>query len=79
MLYIRSTAFIIVVTQKLVLQAVRKRLSKVYENPIAPSFYSIYISLDKSKKYGRGRGEEGQPQQFLVRATFSSFSRPSHL
>ena len=26
-----------------------------------------------------GRGEEGQPQQFLVRATFSSFSRPSHL
>ena len=25
------------------------------------------------------RGEEGQPQQFLVRATFSSFSRPSHL
>ena len=24
-------------------------------------------------------GEEGQPQQFLVRATFSSFSRPSHL
>ena len=26
-----------------------------------------------------GRGEEGQPQQFLVRASFSSFSRPSHL
>ena len=25
------------------------------------------------------RGEEGQPQQFLVRATFSSFSRPSHI
>jgi len=25
------------------------------------------------------QGEEGQPQQFLVRATFSSFSRPSHL
>ena len=25
------------------------------------------------------RGEEGQPQQFLVRATFSSFSRLSHL
>jgi len=24
-------------------------------------------------------GEEGLPQQFLVRATFSSFSRPSHL
>ena len=24
-------------------------------------------------------GEEGQPQQFLVRATFSSFSRPSYL
>ena len=24
-------------------------------------------------------GEENQPQQFLVRATFSSFSRPSHL
>ena len=23
-------------------------------------------------------GEEGQPQQFLVRAPFSSFSRPSH-
>ena len=25
------------------------------------------------------REEEGQPQQFLVWATFSSFSRPSHL
>ena len=25
------------------------------------------------------RGEEGQPHQFLVRATFSSFYRPSHL
>ena len=25
------------------------------------------------------KGEEGQPQQFLVRATFSPFSRPSHL
>jgi len=25
------------------------------------------------------QGEEGQPQQFLVRATFSSFSCPSHL
>ena len=25
------------------------------------------------------RREEGQPQQFLVRATSSSFSRPSHL
>ena len=25
------------------------------------------------------RGEEGQPQKFLVRATFSSFSCPSHL
>ena len=25
------------------------------------------------------RGEEGQPQQFLARATFSSFYRPSHL
>ena len=24
-------------------------------------------------------GEEGQPQQFLVRAIFSSISRPSHL
>ena len=24
-------------------------------------------------------GEEGKPQQFLVRATFSSVSRPSHL
>ena len=25
------------------------------------------------------RGEEGQPQQFIVRATFSLFSRPSYL
>ena len=25
------------------------------------------------------RGEEGQPQQFLFRTTFSSFSRPNHL
>jgi len=55
--YIRSAAFIIVVTQKLVLQqsknvccyaktsssAVQKRHSKVYGNPIAPSFYSILL------------------------------------
>ena len=26
-----------------------------------------------------GGGEEGPPHQFLVRATFSSFSRPNHL
>ena len=26
-----------------------------------------------------GRGEEGQPQEFLIQATFSPFSRPSHL
>ena len=25
------------------------------------------------------RGDEGQTQQFLVRATFTSFSRPSHI
>ena len=25
------------------------------------------------------RGEEGQPQQLLIQAPFSSFSRPSHL
>jgi len=25
------------------------------------------------------KGEEGQPQHFLIRATFSSFSRPNHL
>ena len=25
------------------------------------------------------RGEESQPQQFIVRVTFSLFSRPSHL
>ena len=32
------------------------------------------------KLYSRvRRGEEGQPQQVLVRATLSLFSRPSHL
>ena len=32
-----------------------------------------------SLRYAVRGGEEGQPQQFLVRATFSSISRPSHL
>ena len=40
--YIRLAAFVIIVTQKLVLQ-VQKRHSKVYGNPIAPSFYSILL------------------------------------
>ena len=39
------TIFIIVVTQKLVLQQSKKRHSKVYGNPIAPSFYSILLAL----------------------------------
>ena len=39
------TIFIIVVTQKLVLQQSKKRHSKVYGNPIAPSFYSIIFAL----------------------------------
>ena len=39
--YIRSTAFVIVVTQKLYSSAVQKRHSKVYGKPIAPSLYSI--------------------------------------
>ena len=39
------TIFIIVVTQKLVLQQSKKRHSKVYGNPIAPSFYSILLGL----------------------------------
>ena len=38
--YIRSAAFVIVVTQKLVLQQ-SKNVTAVYGNPIAPSFYSI--------------------------------------
>jgi len=43
-----------------------------YSNKLRPpSLENIFEML--------GRGEEGQPQQFLVRATFSSFSRPSHL
>ena len=29
--------------------------------------------------YNIRRGEEGQLQHFLVRATFSSFTRPNHL
>ena len=33
------------VTQKLVLQQSKKRHSKVYGNPIAPSFYSILLGL----------------------------------
>ena len=39
------TIFIIVVTQKLVLQQSKKRHSKLYGNPIAPSFYSILLGL----------------------------------
>ena len=30
-------------------------------------------------QFTQQRGEEGQPQQYLVRARFSSFTRPSHL
>ena len=33
----------------------------------------------KDKQFHIQRGEEGQPQQFLVRTTFSSFSSLSHL
>ena len=39
-------------------------------------FQDAVISVIKGSVNG---GEEGQPQKFLVRATFSSFSRPSHL
>ena len=40
--YIRSAAFIIVVTQKLVLQQPKYFTAK-YGNPIAPSLYSILL------------------------------------
>jgi len=39
----------------------------------------VYIYMLRIAGKTAGRGEEGQPQQFLVRAAFSSFSRPSHL
>ena len=35
--------------------------------------------MTRDALYTVHRGEEGQPHQSLVRATFSSFSRPSHL
>ena len=37
--------------------------------------------LDETRLHARfpAGGEEGQPQQLLVRATFSSFSRPNLL
>ena len=38
----------------------------------------IFI-LNSDKLTTDEQGRKGQPQQFLVRATFSSFSRPSHL
>ena len=43
--YIRSAAFIIVVTQKHSSPEVQKRHSKMYGNPIAPSLYSILLGL----------------------------------
>ena len=39
----------------------------------------IFYKIRERNLKGVSWGEEGQPQQFLVRATFSSFSRPSHL
>ena len=45
--------------------------------------YIVYIVYNS--KYPTGynmstqRGEEVEPQQYFFRATFSSFSRPSHL
>ena len=40
-------------------------------------FFNIVYQAEMSRSLIGG--EEGQPQQFLVRVTFSSFSRPSHL
>ena len=46
-------------------------------------FAEVTIMIIKNKKYYEistiYRGKEGQPQQFLIQATFSSFSRPSQL
>jgi len=47
------------------------------------NIYINFMLVSKNVAIGllccASRGEEGQPQQFHVRATFSSFSRPSHL
>ena len=51
-----------------------KRLTKNNTNKMI-----MITALTLKKKGTVQRGEEGQPQQFLVRDTFSSFSRPSHL
>ena len=49
--YIRSTAFVIVVTQKLVFQRSKNVTghSKVYGKPIAPSLYSILFGVNQVK------------------------------
>ena len=41
--------------------------------------YIINIHYNLQHNCSVTRGEKGQPQPFLIRATFSSFSRPSHL
>ena len=47
------------------------------------NIYINFMLVSKNAAIGllccASRGEEGQPQQFHVRATLSSFSRPSHL
>jgi len=42
--YIRLAAFIIVVTQKLVLQQYKYVTAKCTDHPIAPSMYSILLA-----------------------------------
>ena len=39
----------------------------------------ICVTINLQLVHTPHRGEEGQPQQILVRATLSLFSRPSHL
>ena len=55
---------------------------------LSPKFFTFVKFWKSTKKieipqffcfvYSNERGEEGQPQQLLVRATFSSFSRSNH-
>ena len=74
---------------KLILKNIKIYKSIIFENGHKDSIYLVCFTVclyPINLKTGpflcensHERGKEGQPQQFLVIATFSSFSRPSHL
>ena len=47
--------------------------------PLVPNNVNIAKPIGPKLCVGPDRGEEGQPQQVLVQAIFSPFSRPIHL